>query len=718
MRHVATSLLVCLSLAAPLAAQAAGPASKGAFHDGPVAPTATVAPFSAASLDDDTLRVDVDLAVAASLRTTNHVRFIDVPLPTGRSVSLELERVRIATRDAQVVVDGVTVTGFDIESDLSLWSGRVLGEQGSDVYLALSPHGSRGWIRAADGLTHVFADPGRDASSLLVLDASLRGQGLSQPWACGTEELPGLPGMQPETGRATQQDIMSMAAAGGGSGAPLPLLECRVAVETDTQYYELFGDLPAAQTYLATLFGAVSHRYRAELGIVFSLPYVAFYTGADPWNTPDAGGNSVNMLFEFLDAWDGGDAPVLADLHHFVSGAPLGGGVAFTNAVCHGDFGFGVSGNLFGITPFPFEPGPLNWDFVVVAHELGHNLGTVHTHDYCPAPLDQCAPPGLEGGCQTETVCQEGTIMSYCHLCPPGIENINGSFHPAVRDTIRFFSGNFVCLQPYDGTLQRVAGEGVAGTNGTPTLTASDRLPGGYVLEMRDIAGPTSGGMVWSPNTIHAPFLGGVLVPSPNHVIPLAVSASGEVDLVARVPDSVAYPDGLLVFGQAWFKDPAGPEGWSGTNALELEVIKAAPLAEPDWVAHPTNGKEYALSSTGSLEATREEAQGHGGDLATIDSQELNDWVLDTFQSAGVFSVFIGINDLRVEGTFAWFDKSPVTYTNWAVNQPNNLDPSGQQATEFLFFNGGENGPILAGEWNDWTERGWLTNRALMQRDQ
>ena len=57
---------------------------------------------------------------------------------------------------------------------------------------------------------------------------------------------------------------------------------------------------------------------------------------------------------------------------------------------------------------------------MVCSHEIGHNIGSHHTH-WCGWPggaIDNCAD--VEGSCPNNPVAQVGTIMSYCHTTSSG----------------------------------------------------------------------------------------------------------------------------------------------------------------------------------------------------------------------------------------------------------------------------------------------------------
>jgi len=426
--HALTSL--CL-LSLPLAAQLSTSAAA-------VAPAERAFPLVASQVwSDRAIQLVPDAGLLAGLGDSKAVilRGVPVPSPDGfRILDLALTRFHVISSDATWVVDGDVVGGrAELEAGHSLWRGRVVGEPDSSVYLAFTSTGSRGWIDRADGKSHLVSVPvdgdWERAYSVLVHESDPLVRDGAPDFACGVDSL-GVPAA------ITAPDLTP---PGSGRGRAVTSYECLMACETDYQFYQLFGSVAAATNYAVSIWGAVSERYFDACSTFITLPYLAIYSSSnDPWTSQDTGGSSGDLLTEFQAAWGGSSFPGNANLGHFLSGANLGGGVAWVDVLCNNDWGLAVSGNFHGQTnfPVPTQDG-LNWDFYVTAHETGHNFGTWHTHDYCPTPIDQCAPPGAFGSCQTQQVCQVGTIMSYCHLCPGGVGNVQMLFHPTVAAVLQ-----------------------------------------------------------------------------------------------------------------------------------------------------------------------------------------------------------------------------------------------------------------------------------------
>src|SRR5207247_2854493 len=119
------------------------------------------------------------------------------------------------------------------------------------------------------------------------------------------------------------------------------------------------------------------------------------------------------------------------------------GGVAYVDVLCNDTYGFGVSQVFGDSTPAG------TWDLLVVAHELGHNFGSVHSHCYNP-PLDHGY--NQEPGCYSgPVVASHGTIMSYCHLLAGGMNNIDFVFGDVVSGVIRDAVANATCLAAVTG---------------------------------------------------------------------------------------------------------------------------------------------------------------------------------------------------------------------------------------------------------------------------
>ncbi len=370
-----------------------------------------------------------------------------VELPSGQLVDLDLTRVNADFASMGVQVNG-RPSPFD-PLDLTIWRGQVSGELDSDVFVSFSSHGCNGWIFADGEYNHLmgFAGPGNDwenAGARLVPESILISVGGDRSKLCGTDEL--VNGPLAPASRVNNASATSLGSTFNSSR--WTTLECKVSVETDYQYYQNFNNLQACQTYTATLLTEISDRYNSQLDVVLTYPYLQFYTSSnDPWTAQ--GGGAGAMLDQFRNAWIG-NIPSGGNLAHFMSGASLGGGVAYLDVLCNSTWGFGVSGNMHGGTQFPVSQSSNSWDFVVMAHEMGHNFGTGHTHDYCP-PIDRCASSAYFGQCQTSRNCvSNGTLMSYCHTCSGGMNNITTYFHSTVISTMRA-EADASCLPPYSG---------------------------------------------------------------------------------------------------------------------------------------------------------------------------------------------------------------------------------------------------------------------------
>ena len=121
-------------------------------------------------------------------------------------------------------------------------------------------------------------------------------------------------------------------------------------------------------------------------------------------------------------------------------------------------------------------------------------------------------------------------------------------------------------------------------------------------------------------------------------------------------------------------------------------------------VVNPSNGHTYFLLSPMSWIDAQAEAEVLGGNLVTINDGLENDWVVSTFAPMlpGTLAVWIGINDLDVEGEYTWASGEPLSYTNWNNGEPNDFENNEDVGEIYLMTVVSPRGQILnAGYWND-----------------
>lgn len=379
------------------------------------------------------IAVALDVAALADLALHPRATVHGFPVPGLGDVTLDLRRLPPPfTPDAVLRVDGAVVPGGPraVLGDVTLWRGVALEHEGSSAFLALSSEGARGWLELPFTDRRVVRIVTESPSTARIVHEADLLSALPPPESLCGAALP-VPG-----GSSGPLEYSFSPPSGSGPGTDsLTAPDCALAIETDYQLYQRFGSVNATTSYVTQLIAAVSDQYFVDVQATLSIAYLGIYTtAADPWTSQDSGGNASDLLAEFRAAWNANGWPAQADLAHFLSGANLGGGVAYLNVLCNSSYGYGVSGNINGSIDWGAWTGQaasFTWDFVVVAHELGHNFGTGHTHDgYCP-PLDHCYD-----NCDNSNSCSQGTIMSYCHTCG-GMDNIDLRFHPVVANVMR-----------------------------------------------------------------------------------------------------------------------------------------------------------------------------------------------------------------------------------------------------------------------------------------
>ena len=204
------------------------------------------------------------------------------------------------------------------------------------------------------------------------------------------------------------------------------------------------------------------------------------------WTTPDSypTTSTADALYAFRSLRG---TSFNGNLAHLVSrGAPSSGGVAFLDAACSKGNAYAYSYITSSYSTFP----TYSWTVNVIAHEMGHNLGSSHTHGCvwdvngdgtANEMIDGCGPNRgyTEGSCTTAPLpTNGGTVMSYCHLVSGVGINWNNGFGQLPGDRIRnrvyngtCFSSCFTCATTVSISKTDVTCAG--GNNGSATATGS-----------------------------------------------------------------------------------------------------------------------------------------------------------------------------------------------------------------------------------------------------
>jgi len=405
------------------------------------------------------------------------------PLPGLPPVDLELAPFAVTSRRTRFVVGrkggADRVLDFD-PATLSLFRGRVAGRPTSSVLLALGTTLSTGHV---DLGSRRFGIASRDEAGRRLPAGSVA---IFEPGT--TAALPPpvpLCGVSPQAAPAGAATPTAGATALPAAGVPRTR-HLELAVDTDHEFFELFGDLDSAATYLVALYAQVSDIYLRDVDTWIELVYARL------WDDPDDLFNDVDPspLGDFRSHWNSHMGAIQRDLAQLLSGRrdyPFGG-QAFLASLC-GSTAYSVVGYASGSFPDPALPSPYHYDIEVTAHEIGHNAGTGHTHD-APNFIDSCADPG--------STPRRGSLMSYCgQTWSGGQANQDLYFHTKIRLNIESHVFGVACaardcnLNGADDLEEIQQGQS-ADADGNLTPDECEDCNGNDVLDGEDVARGTS----------------------------------------------------------------------------------------------------------------------------------------------------------------------------------------------------------------------------------
>lgn len=380
---------------------------------------------------------DVFGAAPARLTLTN------VELPGKPDATVELRKTR-AVYDATTKFYTMTKQGkreFKVRP-ITSYVGVIKGVEGSRVSLHYSDGDLTGVIEDASGYRVVVSqdmDGKARATStphLLADEQAAYGGNIMSKFLCGNE---GIAEDQVKLAR----DMHARPAKPMYMLQDDDMRELKLAVvlreDVDSVMKRRGNTDEQIAQYFAKIIACVNQAYEQEFNTTIYVPYFLKFTEDEPSPYFSNGREPGNLLEEFSQDWSSNYSDVTRDAAHLFAlirpaGGSYVGGIAYRGTLCDRAFrgGYAVS-TVWTNQEFPARPTVANafvWDHFVIAHELGHNVGSPHTHNcfWTPKPVDTCQlKEDNTDACYSSTqlgrVVRPGTIMSYCHL-------VNGSTTP------------------------------------------------------------------------------------------------------------------------------------------------------------------------------------------------------------------------------------------------------------------------------------------------
>jgi len=349
---------------------------------------------------------------------------IEIPVNHSKSFNLELMRTEIISKGYRCT----TSSGKTIDASGIFYRGIVSGDPSSTASVSVFEDNVRVLISDRNGNYILGPSSKQKSQYILYNDRNLK---IDRNFECFQELLPTT------SSKINPADIHRSSSMMGGC--------IDIFVEADFAMYESHGsDADDVAEYIAALMNETMTVYENE-GIDIQLSGSFIWDEEDPYADED-------IILELLIQYRTTRTTFEGNLAALISTRNLGGGKAYIDVLCNKNFAYSFTSSMgTEITELP----TYSWDVGSFSHELGHNFGSLHTHDCVwnddNSQIDDCGNliSDEQDDCydaENPIIPDEGTIMSYCHVNATGSSiNLALGFGDLPGDLIRDRYNNADC---------------------------------------------------------------------------------------------------------------------------------------------------------------------------------------------------------------------------------------------------------------------------------
>lgn len=372
--------------------------------------------------------IDVEALTAVKNNAPDLISF-NVNLPIEGQVELELYRQNVLSENFNAQ-DNYGNDLTDQVTSVRFYRGKIAGETKSLVSVTIFDDQISGVISLEDKNYNLGVLQGTK-QHVLFSEKSLM---IPEGFECGTED-----------------EISDIAKEWNPVAAANKVTQncVNVKIEVDSDLRLALGGTDQATEYALGLMNEVVTLY-ANDDINISLSELYIYVDSSPYEGAD----------NVLDAIEHNSS--ISDLTALITKRVGTSGLAYVGGLCNDNYAKsynGVRGNYSSLPTY-------TWDVNVLAHELGHNLGSQHTHSCAwngnNTAIDGCGPSSCDAD-----IPDAGTIMSYCHQIPNVGVDFNLGFGPQPKERITDFINVSSCLNSNCLGLVASCNDGLQ--NGTET---------------------------------------------------------------------------------------------------------------------------------------------------------------------------------------------------------------------------------------------------------